>query len=80
VSEIELLREIKTQLGKARELAVEGGGLTLFYFVDMAIMETDDLTKKARRTKPLAYVGQPDGEKVPDREPRRLGGRLERAS
>jgi len=76
VSEIDLLTGIKAQLGKARELAVEGGWSTLLFFIDMAIMETDELTKKAMRTKLLAYVAEPDGEQAQDKL-RRLAGRLE---
>ena len=62
VSEIELLTEIKTQLGRARELALGGGWSILLFFIDMAIMETDKLTKKAVRTKLLAIVAEPDRE------------------
>jgi hypothetical protein len=80
VSEIELLTKIKSQLCRARELAVAGGGMTLFYFIDMAIMETDDLTKKAWSTKPLTCAVEPDSEKVLGRKPRRLAERLEPAS
>jgi hypothetical protein len=80
VSEIELLIKIKNHLGQARELAAEGGGLPLFYFIEMAIMETDALTKKATRTKLLTYVDEPDGEQVRGRKLRRLAGRLEAAS
>jgi hypothetical protein len=38
----------------------------------MAIMETDDLAKKAWRKKHLTRAGEPDGEKVSDGKPRRL--------
>jgi len=79
VSEIELLIKIKSQLGQARELAAEGGGLTLFYFIEMAIMETNELTKRAMRTELLTYVDE-DGEQVQGRKVRRLAGRLEAAS
>ena len=72
MSDIELLTKIKSQLGRARELAAEGGGLTLFYFIEMAIMETDDLAKKAWRKKHLTGVGGPDREKVSDGKPPRL--------
>jgi hypothetical protein len=80
VSEIELLIRIKGQLGRVRELAAEGGGLTLFYFIEMAIMETDELTKKALRTELLNCVTEPDSEQVQSRKLRRLAGRLETAS
>lgn len=79
MSEIELLIKIKSQLGQARELAAEGGGLTLFYFIEMAIMETNELTKRAMRTELLTYVDE-DGEQVQGRKVRRLAGRLEAAS
>jgi len=79
VSEIELLIKIKSQLGQARELAAAGGGLTLFYFIEMAIMETNELTKRAMRTELLTYVDE-DGEQVQGRKLRRLAGRLEAAS
>jgi len=80
VSEIELLIKIKSQLGLARELAAEGGGLTLFYFIEMAIMETNELAKRAMRSELLTYVDEPDGLQVHGRKPRRLAGRLEAAS
>ncbi len=79
MSEIELLIKIKSQLGQARELAAEGGGLTIFYFIEMAIMETNELTKRAMRTELLTYVDE-DGEQVQGRKVRRLAGRLEAAS
>jgi hypothetical protein len=63
VSEIELLTEIKTQLGTARELAIGGGWSILLFFIDMAIIETDKLTKNAMRTKLLAFVAERDGER-----------------
>ena len=72
MSDIELLTKIKSQLDRARELAAEGGGLTLFYFIEMAIMETNDLTKKAWRKKHLTCADVPDGEKVSDGKPQRL--------
>jgi hypothetical protein len=80
VSEIELLIKIKSQLGQARELAAEGGGLTLFYFIEMAIMETDALTKKAMTRELLNFVTEPDGGQVQGRKLRRLAGRFEAAS
>jgi len=63
VSEIEPLTEIKTQLGRARELAIGGSWPILLFFIDMAIMETDKLTRRATRTKLLAFVAEPDGER-----------------
>jgi hypothetical protein len=57
------LTEIKTQLGKARELAIGGGWTILLFFIDMAIMETDKLTEKAMRTKLSAFVAERDGER-----------------
>jgi hypothetical protein len=70
VSEIELLTEIKAQLGRARELALGGGWSILLFFIDMAIMETDKLTKRAMRAKLLAFVAEPDGERARQRAAR----------
>lgn len=57
MSEIDLLTGIKAQLGKARELAVEGGWSTLLFFIDMAIMETDELTKKGDEDEAFSLRG-----------------------
>ena len=47
---IELL-EIKQTLGKARELAVEVGGFTLFYLIEMALLEATEMSKNTRLLK-----------------------------
>jgi hypothetical protein len=42
----ELLNEIKRKLDQARDLATEAGGFTLFYLIEMALMETGEMEKK----------------------------------
>ncbi len=46
VHDIELLYEIKRKLDQARNLAIEAGGFTLFYLIEMAILETEEMAKK----------------------------------
>ncbi len=44
--DIELLNEIKRKLDQARDLAIEAAGFTLFYLIEIAIMETGEMEKK----------------------------------
>jgi len=46
VHDIELLYEIKRKLDQARNLTVEAGGFTLFYLIEMAILECEEMAKK----------------------------------
>jgi hypothetical protein len=48
VHDIELIHDIKRTLVKARDLAVEANGFTLFYLIEMAIMETGQMAKKRK--------------------------------
>jgi hypothetical protein len=45
VGDIGLLDEIRCKLDQVRNLAVEVGGFNLFYFVEMAILEIEEITK-----------------------------------
>ena len=44
----ELIHDIKRTLVQARDLAVEASGFTLFYLIEMAIMETGQMAKKRK--------------------------------
>ncbi len=45
---IELLSEIKRKLDEARHLAIEAGGFTLFYFIEMALFETKETAENIK--------------------------------
>ncbi len=47
--EIELLDQIKQKLDQTRNLAIEAGGFTLFYLIEMALLETKEMSKKPKR-------------------------------
>jgi hypothetical protein len=47
VDKIELLNQIKQKLDEARGLAAEGGGV-LAYFIEMAVIEADEMILKAQ--------------------------------
>jgi hypothetical protein len=55
VREAELLDEIKRELNRARNLAIEAGGFKQFYFIEMALLEMKEIAKnrKAAREKAL---------------------------
>jgi hypothetical protein len=44
--EIVLLNEIKQKLDRARSLAIEAGGFTLFYLIEIALLEVEEMSKK----------------------------------
>jgi hypothetical protein len=46
VREIEVLNTIRQKLDETRNLAIEAGAFTLFYMIQMAIMETNEMSKK----------------------------------
>jgi len=46
VPDMELLKEIKHKLDEARNLATMAGGFTLFYLIEIAILETEEMAKK----------------------------------
>ncbi len=46
MGEIDLLEKIKRQLDETRSLAIEAGGFTLFYMIEMALLETQEMSKK----------------------------------
>ena len=56
VREAALLDEIKLKLDHVRDLAVAAGGFALFYFIEMALLETVEKSKnkKAAGDKALA--------------------------
>ena len=44
----ELLGEIKQKLDQALNLAVEAGGFTLFYLIEMARLELDEMSESTK--------------------------------
>jgi hypothetical protein len=48
VREAALLDEIKLKLDQARDLAVAAAGFGLFYFIEMAILETEEMSKNKK--------------------------------
>ena len=49
--EIELvLDEIDQKLDQTRNLAIEAGGFTLFYLIEMALLETKEIRRKMPET------------------------------
>jgi hypothetical protein len=48
VREPELLDEIKRELNRARNLAIEAGGFKLSYFIEMALLETKEITRNPK--------------------------------
>ena len=50
LGKIELLNETKRKLDEARNLATEAGGFTLFYLIEMALLETKEMTKNMERS------------------------------
>ncbi len=44
--ENDLLEKIKGKLDETRNLAIEAGGFTLFYMIEMALLETQEMSKK----------------------------------
>ncbi|MGO8844631.1 MAG: hypothetical protein ACLQFI_04700 [Methylocella sp.] len=53
--ETELLEKIKKQLDETRSLAVEAGGFTLFYMIEMALLETQEMSKKHQSVRQAAH-------------------------
>ena len=57
VDKIELLNQIKQKLDEARSLAAQGGG-ALAYFIEMAVLEADEMIQKTQN--PGASAKQSD--------------------
>ena len=53
--ETELLEKIKKQLDETRSLAIEAGGFTLFYMIEMALLETREMSKKHQAVRDAAH-------------------------
>jgi len=52
VHDIELLNEIKRKLDQARYLATEAASFTLFYIIELAILEVGEMETQKCRTPP----------------------------
>ena len=48
VREAALLDEMKLELDQVRNSAVEAGGFVLFYFIEMALLETEEMSKNKK--------------------------------
>jgi len=47
VDKTELVEVVRQKLAEARETAIEAGGSTLFYLIDMALLKAKDVKNKS---------------------------------
>jgi hypothetical protein len=77
--EFELIDEIKEKLEQTRNLAIQAGGFMLFYLIEMALLETKEMSAKHRAVKDGQELSVPWGQpsnRRPKAAPPPMGGRF----